>query len=152
MIRIKLVCVGNLKEKFWEDAISEYSKRLSKFCKLEIVEVKEQNKYDDIEKIKQLEGQGILSQLEGKVYLLDLEGREVTSEVFASLIREDEISSSTICFVIGGSYGVDSAVKQKIKDKISFGKMTYPHNLARVVLIEQIYRDFMINSGAKYHK
>ena len=152
MIRIKLVCVGNLKEKFWEDAVSEYGKRLSKFCKLEIVEVKEQNKYDDIEKIKQLEGQGILSQLEGKVYLLDLEGREVTSEVFASLIREDEISSSTICFVIGGSYGVDSAVKQKIKDKISFGKMTYPHNLARVVLIEQIYRAFMINSGAKYHK
>ena len=93
-----------------------------------------------------------MSQLEGKVYLFDLTGKEVTSEDFASMIKQDEISSSTICFVIGGSYGVDNGLKQKIKDKISFGKMTYPHNLARVMLIEQIYRAFMINSGAKYHK
>ena len=152
MINIKLVCVGNLKENFWKDAVNEYTKRLGKFCKIEIIEVKEQNKFEDISKIKELEGQDICNCIDGKTYLLDLGGKEVTSETFAQMINQDSLLSSTICFVIGGSYGVSDAVKGKIKDKISFGKMTFPHNLARVMLVEQIYRAFMINSGAKYHK
>lgn len=152
MITIKLVCVGNLKEKFWQNATDEYSKRLSKFCKLKIVELEEQNKYQDIEKIKEVEGKDILSYIEGKTFLLDINGKENTSEEFASIIQKTSLQASVITFVIGGSYGVSGEVKEKIKDKISFGKATYPHNLARVILVEQIYRAFMINSGAKYHK
>ena len=152
MIAIKFVCVGNLKEKFWIDAIEEYKKRLAKFCKLEIVEVAEQNKYQDIKKIIETEGDEILKNIEGKVYLLDIKGKEYSSEEFAGEIEKDMLSFSTITFVIGGSYGVSEKVKTQIKDKLSFGKATYPHNLARVILIEQIYRAFMIQSGAKYHK
>jgi len=152
MITIKFVCVGNLKEKFWIDAIVEYKKRLAKFCKFEIVEVAEQNKYQDIKKIIEVEGDDILKNVEGKVYLLDIKGKEYDSEEFAKKIEQEMQSSSTITFVIGGSYGVSEKVKSQIKDKVSFGKATYPHNLARVILIEQIYRAFMINSGAKYHK
>lgn len=152
MIEIKLVCVGNLKEKFWQDAVSEYSKRLTKFCKLKVVELEEQNKFSQIEKIKEVEGEEILSSIDGKTFLLDINGKELSSDDFAKEIEKTSMSNSTITFVIGGSYGVSDKVREKIKDKLSFGKATYPHNLARVILVEQIYRAFMINSGAKYHK
>lgn len=152
MITINLVCVGNLKEKFWKDAADEYKKRLSKFCKLNIIEVQEQNKYDDIEKIKQLEGDDICTKLAGKCYLLDIGGNQYASEEFASEIQHSSLVNSSLTFVIGGSYGVSEKVRSSIKSRISFGKATYPHNLARIILLEQIYRAFMINSGAKYHK
>ena len=152
MITINIVCVGNLKEKFWQDACAEYAKRLSKFCKLNIVELAEQNKYDNIEKIKEVEGEDIIAHLNGKSFLLEINGREYSSEDFASTIEKSAIEASTLTFVIGGSYGTSGAVKDKIKDKLSFGKATYPHNLARVILLEQIYRAFMINSGGRYHK
>ena len=152
MITINLLCVGNLKEKFWRDACDEYVKRLSKFCKLKIVELDEQNKYENIEKIKEEEGKDIISHLSGKNILLDIKGKEYSSEEFASLIQTLSLEESTITFVIGGSYGTSESVRGKIKDKLSFGKATYPHNLARVILLEQIYRAFMINGGGKYHK
>ena len=130
----------------------EYAKRLSKFCKLNILELPEQNKYEDIEKIKDMEGREILNNLQGKTYLLDLQGQNLSSEEFAKEIEKSSLNSSTITFVIGGSYGVSKEVKDQIKNKISFGKMTLPHNLARLVLVEQIYRAFMISSGSTYHK
>ena len=152
MITINLVCVGNLKEKFWQEASAEYVKRLSKFCKLNIIELAEQNKYDNIEKIKEIEGQDILDRLSGKCFLLEIGGKQYTSEEFAAVISNSALQSSVLTFVIGGSYGTSGTVKDKIKDKLSFGKATYPHNLARIILLEQIYRAFMINGGGKYHK
>lgn len=152
MIAINIVCVGNLKEKFWTDAQSEYSKRLAKFCKLKIIEIAEQNKYNDINKILQIEGKDIIENLDGKCFLLDIGGKELSSEEFAKNLNEVSLNNSTITFVIGSSYGVSNEVKEKIKDRLSFGKATYPHNLARIILLEQVYRCFMINSGSKYHK
>ncbi len=152
MINIRLVCVGNLKEKYWLDACNEYAKRLQKFCKLTIIELAEQNKYQEKPRILQSEGEEILSNLAGKKLLLDIKGKELTSEEFAKRIELLSQVSSTLTFIIGGSYGVSEEVKQKVDEKISLGKITLQHNLARVVLLEQIYRGFMINSGSKYHK
>lgn len=152
MLTINIVCVGNLKEKFWQEAQNEYSKRLSKFCKLNMIELTEQNKFEDISKILQIEGEEILSKLNGKCFLLDIGGKELSSEDFAKKLDEISLTNSSVTFVIGSSYGVNDQVKDKIKDRLSFGKATYPHNLARIILLEQIYRCFMINSGSKYHK
>lgn len=152
MITINIVCVGNLKEKFWQDAAGEYKKRLSKFCRLNVIELAEQNKYENIEKIKEVEGQDIVSHLGGKNFLLEIDGKEYSSEEFASVIDRSSLEASTLTFVIGGSYGTSQQVKSAIKNKLSFGKATYPHNLARIILLEQLYRAFMINSGGRYHK
>ncbi len=152
MINIKIVCVGNLKEKFWSEACEEYIKRLGRFCKVKVVELPEQNKYEQIDRIIAEESKEILASIEGLCCLLDINGKMVTSEDLASFISEKSLVASTITFVIGGSYGVSDAVKEKIPSKISFGRVTYPHNLARVILLEQIYRAFMINGGGKYHK
>lgn len=152
MINIRVVCVGNLKEEFWREACQEYAKRLGRFCKLSVIEVAEQNKFDNIDKIVQHESREILNNLEGFACLLDIKGRLVSSEDVASLIEEKSLTNSTITFVIGGSYGVSQELKEKIPTKISFGRATFPHNLARVILLEQVYRGFMINSGGKYHK
>lgn len=152
MINIRVVCVGNLKEEFWREACQEYAKRLGRFCKLSVIEVAEQNKFDNIDKIVQHESREILNNLEGFECLLDIKGRLVSSEDVASLIEEKSLTNSTITFVIGGSYGVSQELKEKIPTKISFGRATFPHNLARVILLEQVYRGFMINSGGKYHK
>lgn len=152
MINIKIVCVGNLKEKFWNDACDEYIKRLGRFCKVKVVELAEQNKYEQTERIVTEEGKEIVANLEGACCLLDINGKMITSEDLAAYISEKSLVASTLTFVIGGSYGVSTAVKEKIPSKISFGRVTYPHNLARVILLEQIYRAFMINGGGKYHK
>lgn len=152
MIQIRIVCVGNLKEKFWKEGIDEYLKRLSKFCKLNIIELAEQNKYQEIEKIKEAEGREILCQLQGKNYLLDLNGKTFSSEEFSKEIETSSLENSTLTFIIGGSYGVSEEVKSAVKNKISFGKMTFPHNMMRLILVEQIYRAFMISAGANYHK
>lgn len=152
MITIKIVCVGNLKEKFWVEACNEYIKRLSKFCKLKVVEIKEENQFENIDKTLEVEGEDILKELEGYTSVLDIEGKMLSSEEIASLISEKSNISSTLTFVIGGSYGVADKVKGRADKRISFGKVTYPHNIARVLLLEQIYRAFMINSGSKYHK
>lgn len=152
MLTINLVCVGNLKEKFWQDAEKEYSKRLSKFCNLKIFQVEEENSAGEVEKILSLEGKSILNHCKGKTYLLAIDGKNLNSEEFAKEIKDIALVDSQITFVIGGSYGVSNEVKEKITKKLSFGKPTFPHNLARIMLLEQIYRAFMINSGSKYHK
>ena len=151
-MQIRLVCVGNLKEKFWQSAIEEYKKRLQKFCNLQIIELDEQNKYQDVNKILSEEGKSIIANLGGYNILLDIEGKAYSSEELANKIKQTLLSSSTITFIIGGSYGVSDEVKRSVQERISFGRITMPHNLARVVALEQIYRAFMINSGAKYHK
>ncbi len=155
MISINIIAVGNLKERFWKEASEEYQKRLSKFCKLKVIELPEQNKYEDTDKILQIEGQEILKAVKdcgGKTYLLAIDGREYSSENLSQTIMQDSMTNSTINFVIGGSYGTSQAVQQGIKDKISFGRATYPHNLARIILLEQVYRSFMLAGGGKYHK
>ncbi len=149
---IRLVCVGSLKEDFWQKACQEYQKRLQKFCTLQIIELQEQNKYEQVDKILSAEGGLILSNLSGYNILLDIEGKLCSSNELASKLNNILLTNSTITFIIGGSYGVSNSVKESVKERLSFGKITLPHNLARVVLLEQIYRAFMINSGAKYHK
>lgn len=152
MINVKILCVGNLKEKFWIDACEEYKKRLSKFCKLKIIELDELNKYNEPAKILQKEGEELLKHLGANPVLMAIEGKELSSEEFATFIEQEKLSNSEITFVIGSSYGVSEDVKKVVKRKLSFGKATFPHNLARVMLLEQIYRAFMLSSGAKYHK
>ena len=151
MLTINLVCVGNLKEQYWIDACKEYQKRLSRFCKLNIIEIAEKNQFEKALTLNK-EGQDIISHLAGYSILLAIEGKQFTSEEFASKLQDKTQSVSTITFVIGGSYGVSDSVKSVVNEKISFGKPTYPHNLARVMILEQIYRAFMINSGSSFHK
>lgn len=146
---INIVCVGLLKEKFWKDACAEYAKRLSRFCKLNIIEIDD---CGDDQKALAKEGEQILKHITPHTYLLAIEGAQQSSEEFARTLEGQAQQTSSLTFVIGSSRGVCQEVKDKIKDKISFGKMTYPHNLARVILLEQIYRAFMINSGSTYHK
>ena len=150
MLRVNLVCVGNLKEKFWVDATNEYIKRLSRFCQLKVVEIEEQTHLEG-DKLLEKEGKDIIKKMGENPYLLAIEGREFSSPDFASFI-DKACQEGEITFIIGGSYGVSEEVKRAVKGEISFGKATYPHNLARVILLEQLYRAFMINSGAKYHK
>lgn len=152
MMTINLICVGNLKEKFWTDAQNEYLKRLQKFCKFNVVEVEEKNFASNESECKQKEGKLILEKCKGDVLLLDIHGKNLTSEELAELIEKQSQFSSTLTFVIGGSYGVSDEVKSRAKSLLSFGKQTLPHNLARIVAIEQIYRAFNIISGTSYHK
>lgn len=152
MIKIKLICVGKLKEKFWVEAQNEYIKRLQKFCKFEIIELPEKNQTSTISETLQREGELILEKVEGKSVLFDINAKLFSSQNLADLIEKSSQSSSIISFVIGGSYGVSEKVKHQMNEKVSFGKITLPHNLARIVAIEQIYRAFNILSGTNYHK
>ena len=152
MINIKIVCVGNLKEKYWVEACEEYKKRLSRFCKLTIIEVEEQNKYSQITLILKKEGELISKAITANTAVLAIEGKELTSEEFAKFIASQGMDSGEITFVIGGSYGISEEIKMTARHRLSFGKGTFPHNLARVILLEQLYRGFMINEGSTYHK
>lgn len=152
MIKINLVCVGKLKEKFWVDAQNEYIKRLSKFCKFEIIEVAEKNFLPNSEQVLEEEGKDILSKLKGVSIAFDVEGKKISSQEFAKLIESVAMKSSTLTFVIGSSCGLSNAVKTSVDRRLSFGDITLPHNLFRIVALEQIYRAFMINSGSTYHK
>lgn len=152
MLNVNVVCVGNLKEKFSQDAEKEYLKRLSKFCKLNVVELKEQNKLSNIMLIKEKEGEEIIKNLSSYNILCDLGGENLSSEEFANRLEKLALKNSKITFVIGGSYGVSEKVKNACQMKISFSKMTFPHNLFRIMLLEQIYRAFTILNGINYHK
>lgn len=144
MINIRLVCVGNLKEKYWKDAMFEYEKRLGRFCKFEVIETPEFG----IEKEKF----SIIKNLRGYVFSLCIEGTQCTSEEFACKISTIMQTNSKITFVIGGSEGLSDDVKKISNAKLSFSEMTFPHQLMRVILSEQIYRAFTINSNITYHK
>ena len=151
-MNINLVCVGNLKEKFSRDSAQEYIKRLGAFCKLNLVEIKEQNQLENPSLILEKEGEQIIKNLKGFVILCDIVGQEISSENFAQKIKDISMKNSTITFVVGGSYGVSENVRALANERFSFSKMTFPHNLFRIMFLEQIYRAFTILSGKTYHK
>ena len=159
-MNIKIVCVGKLKEKYFKDGIAEYVKRMSRFAKVKIVQVTDEKAPEklspaEMEQVKEIEGKRILDKIKEKeyVYVTAIKGKERTSEAFAKeLSNLTTYGHSDITFVIGGSLGTSDAVNKRADDLISFGKFTMPHQLMRLVLIEQIYRAFMINSGSPYHK
>ena len=152
-MKVNIVCVGKIKEKFFTDAIGEYSKRLSRFCSFNIIEVDEASKIENLEKKSEVEGKLLLEKCSGIIVALDGRGKEFSSPELAKFIKETAISGlSDISFVIGGSNGLSDAVIKSSKLVLSFGKMTFPHQLFRVILSEQIYRAFTINAGLPYHK
>lgn len=157
MLKVNIVAVGKIKEKYFQDAVKEYQKRLSKFCNLKIIEVKEENfvqEPNDAEKLTILKREGALIQkeLKGYVIAMAIEGKKYSSVEFSSLLEKIKNQDGEITFVIGGSYGIDDEVKQKSKLKFSFSDMTFPHTLFRLLLTEQLYRAFSINGGSAYHK
>lgn len=147
---IKIICVGKIKEKYFTDAIKEYKKRLSKYTKMEILELPDYN-YDK-EKTLYEEGKNILSKIKTSDYVitLDIAGSKVTSVQLSDFI--DKNLSKNIVFIIGGSYGLSDDVKQRSNYSLSFSNLTFPHQLFRVILLEQIYRAFKIRNGESYHK
>lgn len=156
MIKVNVVCVGKVKEKYFLDGINEYAKRLSKYCDFTITELKEENfdKVDDsfINVIRKREAERILPNLKGYVIVTDIHGKKASSLELASIIKSKGDQVGVITFVIGGSYGLDDSVKVKADYKISFSDMTFPHTMFRLMLTEQIYRAFSIINGSNYHK
>lgn len=150
---IKIICVGGLKENYLKEALKEYEKRLSKYTKLEIIELKDLS-YNDENKVLYEEGQNILKHIDSKDYVitLEIEGKELSSEEFAEFLDNRQINYSNIVFVIGGSLGLSDDVKQRSNFKLSFSKMTFPHQLFRINLLEQIYRSYKIINNESYHK
>lgn len=159
-MKIEILCVGKLKEKYWVNAISEYVKRLSKYCKIRVIEVPDEKTPDGASEalelqIKDKEGKGILKHIKdgAHVIALAIDGKQYSSEAFASKIDDLGIrGKSHIVFVIGGSLGLSDEVMERADETISFSKMTFPHQLMRVVLVEQVYRGFRIIRGEPYHK
>lgn len=159
MINISIICVGKLKEQFLRDGCSEYLKRLSPYAKTQIIEVAEERASDnpsaaEIQSIIEKEGARIIDKIPkgAAVIPLCIEGREFSSPEFASEIEKISLVNSKIAFVIGGSFGLSDNVKALGKIKLSFGRITLPHQLARLVLTEQIYRAFSIINNSRYHK
>lgn len=159
MLNITIICVGKIKEQYLKDAISEYSKRLSKYSKLNIIELpdekipdKSNNSIDSI--IKEKECTQILNHVKKDSYIiaLDLNGREFTSPDFSKKIEDISMENSSITFIIGGSLGLTENLLNNVNFKICFSKMTFPHQLIRVFLLEQIYRAFKISNNESYHK
>lgn len=150
---IKIICVGKIKEKFFKEAINEYSKRLTKYTKIEIIEVDDINS-DDINQILAKERDLILKYINQKDYVitLEIEGKEFTSPDLAQKLDNILTINSNITFIIGGSYGLHKDIKDKSNLKLSFSKLTFPHQLFRVILLEQIYRSFKILNNESYHK
>lgn len=150
---IKIICVGKIKEKFFKEALEEYQKRLSKYTKIKIIEVEDIN-LDNEELIKQKESELILKHIEKKDYIitLEIEGKQLTSIELSKKIEELEIISPNITFIIGGSYGLANEIKKMSNYKLSFSKLTFPHQLFRVILLEQIYRAYKIKNNESYHK
>ena len=160
MISIHILCVGKIKEKFWGEAISEYSKRLSKYCHLDIVEVQDSKIPDKTsiameKQIKDEETSRLIAQLKKDTYIvcLDLNGKEYTSPEFSERIQKLAVEgNSSITFVIGGTLGLGDEILRLAKEKICFSKMTFPHQLIRVFLLEQLFRAFKIANGETYHR
>jgi rRNA large subunit m3Psi methyltransferase rlmH len=156
MIKVNVVAVGKVKEKYFSDGIAEYAKRLSRFCEFKIIEVEEENfkkaESGDISVIKEREGERILPHLKGRVFAMAIEGKRRSSEEFARLIQTAADSVGVMTFVVGGSYGLSEAVKSRADGLLSFSEMTFPHTLFRLMLTEQIYRAFTILGGSAYHK
>ena len=146
---MKIICVGKIKEKFFRDATEEYVKRISKYIKLEIVEIPDESDFN----LKK-EGDKILSKIKDSDYVitLEIEGNSLDSLEFARKIDNNFNSNKNLTFVIGSSYGLDDLVKQRSNYRLSFSKFTFPHQMFRVMLLEQIYRAYKINNNENYHK
>jgi len=159
-MNISIICVGKIKEKFYRDAILEYSKRLSRYCKLSIIEVQDEKTPDNASvkeelQIKDKEGIGILKNIKDNSYVIamNIKGEMLTSKLLAEKISSlGVMGDSNIVFVIGGSLGLSKEVLERADYKLSFSKMTFPHQLFRVMILEQVYRGFRINAGEPYHK
>lgn len=159
-MKIRIIAIGKLKEKYWEEAVREYSKRLSAYCSLEIIELKESplrsnpSRADEEEVIRQ-EGRDILSRIGREDYVISLEirGKSLDSEELAWNIERLAINGrSVIDVIIGGSLGLSEEVSQRADLRLSFSAMTFPHQMMRVILLEQLYRSFKIIRGETYHK
>lgn len=159
-MKIKIICVGKIKEKYLKDGIAEYQKRLSRFTQFEIIELADEKTPEkasqaENEKIMEKEANRILSKIGNRDYVIALaiEGKQYASEEFSQFVTDITIQGfSDITFIIGGSLGLHSKIKRKAHALISFGRLTLPHQLMRLVLTEQIYRAFMIQEGSPYHK
>lgn len=158
MLTVKLICIGKLKESYLRDAQAEYQKRLGAFCKIEVTELAEYRLPDNpsdaqIEKGLTEEGKAILAKVSGTLIPMCIEGKMLSSTQLADRIAKIALEGeSTLSFIIGGSFGLSDEVKSRGSLKLSMSPMTFPHQLARVMLLEQIYRAFQINAGGKYHK
>ena len=150
---IKIICVGSLKEKYWIDAVLEYQKRLQKYKRIELIEVAD-TFIDDVSVALRKEEERILKVLSPKDFLitLEIEGQQFSSIEFSSLLTNLEIHHPNITFLIGGSFGLSDTIKKRSNLRLSFSSMTFPHQLFRVMLLEQIYRACRIQSGETYHK
>lgn len=160
MLSVRLICVGKMRERFYMDAFAEYAKRLRAYCKLDCVELTEQRLSEqpsqkEILAALEAESADIIKNIPPDAYAVAMcvEGRQMKSEGMAKLIAERENSGkSKLCFIVGGSFGLDERVKVRADFRLSMSEMTFPHHLARVMLAEQIYRGFKINEGSRYHK
>ena len=159
-MKITVLCVGKIKEKYFTDAIAEYSKRLSRYCKLEIVEVADEKTPDrasqtEMDQIKAKEGERLMKYVKDDAYkiVLAIQGTKMTSEKFASYVEQLGVRGvSHIMFFIGGSLGLDDRILKMADCALSFSDMTFHHQLMRVILLEQIYRGYRISLGEPYHK
>ena len=156
-MKFNVVVVGKIKENYFKEAIAEYQKRLSRFVNLQITEVDECAfngipNDSQIQKIINAEGKSILQKAEGCIVALDIQGKQIDSVGLCDLVEKVSQVNSTITFVIGGSYGLSEEVKERADYRISFGKITLPHQLCRVVLSEQLYRACTIKNNVPYHK
>lgn len=159
-MKISILCVGKVKEKFYRDAIDEFSKRLTRYCKLEIIEVvdektDEQASETEIRLVKEKEGIRLLNKLKDDAYMIALciDGKQLDSEELSEKIEKLGVQGvSHICFIIGGSLGLSDEVVSRADYKLSFSKMTFPHQIMRVILLEQIYRGYRIMNHEPYHK
>jgi 23S rRNA (pseudouridine1915-N3)-methyltransferase len=159
-MNITVITVGKIKEKYLRDAIDEYAKRLSRYCKLDIIEVSDEKTPDNASEkeelqIKEKEGEAILKYIKDSMFVvaLAIEGKQLSSEELAAVIKDLGIKGdSNIAFVIGGSLGLSKAVLNRANYKLSFSKMTFPHQLMRVILLEQVYRGYRIINNEPYHK
>ena len=160
MIKVKIIALGKLKEQYLSQASAEYQKRLKNYCNLEIVEITPKSLSDnpsnaEINAALEKEADLILQKIPNNAYILPLciEGKQFSSEEFSQKIENSvNLGKSTVVFIIGNSHGLSERVKQRANVKISFSKMTFPHMLARIMLLEQIYRAFKIKEGSAYHK
>ena len=155
-MKIKILAVGKIKEKWYAEALAEYVKRLDRFAAVEIFEADEGDVRDtgeaSVNAALKKEAEQILPRLQGYTVAMDIDGRQMSSTEIASLIHREKMNNSVFTFVVGGSHGLHPSVKDAVSLRLSFGKITLPHTLCRVVLAEQVYRAFMINANSVYHK
>ena len=149
---IKIITVGKLKEKYFRDAVDEYLKRLSKYTKIELIEVPDEDY--DIKKTLLTEKDSIMKYVSNKDYVItmEIEGKELSSVDFSKKLNDTLVQNSDITFIIGGSYGLHDDIKKISNYALSFSKMTFPHQLFRIMLLEQIYRSYKIINNETYHK